>query len=107
MSNYMNSFVGYSEGAVNVMMHNWYKIFLPGDEIKIRISSQMKLTKVSYCWDNDERTEVRVLFNRCWFKACMPKVPGNKPILKIITEVQFKDGTKKEHEHTFEINDMH
>lgn len=107
MSSFMNSAVGYSEGAVNVMMYDWNKIFLPGDRIKIKIKSQMKLTKVSYCWDNEEEMDVKIFFNHCWFKVCMPKVVGNQPSLKIITEVQFKDGTLLKHEHDFQINNMY
>lgn len=107
MNNYLNDFVGYSEGAVNVMMYNWDKVFLPGDKVKIRIDSQMKLSKVSYCWDDGEKTEVKVIFNHCWFKPCVPEVDKNCPILKIITEVQFSDKTKAEHEHVFEVNNMH
>ena len=104
MSKYLNSFIGYSEGAVNVLMYDWYKNFLQGNKVRIRIDSQMKLTRVSYCWDNGEKTDVKVFFNHCWFKPCVPKANENRPVLKIITEVQFSDGTK--HEHTFEINNM-
>lgn len=107
MSNFVNSFVGYSEGEVNVLMYDGDKIFLPGDEVKIRISSHVKLTKVSYCWNNGKRTQKRVFFNRCWFKVRIPRVSGNKPVLRVISEVQFKNGLKREHEHTFEINSMH
>lgn len=108
MSKYLNSFVGYSEGAVNVLMYDWDKSFLPGDKVRIRINSQMKLTRVSYCWDNGEKTGVKVFFNHCWFKPRVPnaKVDGNCPVLKIITEVQFSDGTETYKEHTFEINNM-
>lgn len=107
MCNYLNDFVGYSEGAVNVLMYNWDKVFRPRNKVRIRIHSQVKLTRVSYCWDNGKKTNVKVFLNHCWFKPRVPKVDGNCPVLKIFTEVQFSDGTKHEHEHTFEINNMY
>ena len=109
MRHFLTSFVGYSEGAVNVMFYDYDKEFKPGSKVEIRIFSQMKLTKISYCWDDGEKTNVRALLNHSWFKVCVPEVPGNKPILKIITEVQFKDGTRHTYEHSFEeikINNM-
>ncbi len=108
MSSFMNHGVGYQGGAVNVMMYDWNKSFLPGDKIKICINSQLKLKNVSYYWDYGKRIPVKIFFNRyCRFKVRMPDVDGNKPILKIITEVQFSDGTCQDYEHTFEINNMH
>lgn len=106
--NYLNNFVGYlGKGAVNVMMYDYYKIFLPGNTIKIRIESQPKLTRVSYCWDDGERKTVKSLsYHRRSLKVRVPDVPGNKPVLKIITEVKIS-GKKYEHEHIFKVNNLH
>ena len=109
MKHFINSCVCYSEGAVNVFMYDYNKVFSSGDQVKIRIkfwTSRMKLTKVSYYWNDSQKpTEVKVTFNGCRFRTIVPETPDNKPVLKVVTEVQFK-GEKSKHVHTFRINDM-
>ena len=110
MKHFLDSFVGYSEGgSVNVFLYDYDKVFSAGNQVKIRINCcplVMKLTKVSYCWNDGEKTDVKAIFNHCWFRPIVPETPNNKPILKVITEVQFKGGEKDRQEHIFQINDM-
>lgn len=103
MSRHKNSLVNYSEGAVNVTFYNWKKFYSSGKKVKIRISSQMKLTKSSYCWDDGERIEINHLLNNNYlFKVRVPS--RGEHVLKVITEVQFQDGFKMEFEHICKIN---
>lgn len=100
-------FVEIKNWTVNIRVFDVYKHFRPGDNVVIRVSSHMKLKKVSYCWDDGEKKSVKTFFNRRWFNVTVPDVPGNKPVLRIFTEVQFKDGTRHTYEHSFEINNIH
>ena len=112
MSNYLKNTVGYSEGTVNVLLYNGTSFFFPGEEVRIRIFSSIKLTKVVYCWVHEngldgEKIQKKVLFNHySQFTTYMLAETYRPVLLKIITEVQFKDGSKREYEHILKINDM-
>lgn len=103
MKQFIDSFIGYPEGALNVVMYYKEKS-KPGDKIKIRISSQIKILKVLYTWGDSQIYFIQgTLFNKSWFNVYTPIC--DKPVLlKITVEVEFRDGKKRTSEHTFDIN---
>lgn len=101
MSGYNTGLRGYSESGMCVTTYyNRKEMFRPGSKVKIRVASNPKLVKVSYCWDNGERIPAKIFLNHCCFKAKVPNVDEESAVLKTITEIQREDGKVVEREFT-------
>lgn len=98
--------IAYVGGGVNFKMEDWDKTFRPGNKLKFHVSSNMKIRKVSYCWNNGKRIKVKTKKNNCDLKVKIPKGVGDLPEILIITEVKLPSGIYWEFGRRFQINNV-